>query len=159
MGQTLKKLGPAGSEEKKDRDIGPIIEKCYETYFAKADQEWTSAEFFHAICQTVEEINKKIGSTQFRVPSTATLQQAFDINHKGKGKLKKEEFQKILQDVILETGVTGLGVKDIILYLFGVPVTALFIKQQIFPKAIPNEVFIPGVTSATVFGLAKFNKI
>lgn len=73
---------------------------------------------------------------------------------KGKGKsLTQEEFQKILEVVILDTGVSGMGAKDMFLYLFGVPLIALFLKQ------IPNGVFIPGVTSATVFLLAKLNKM
>lgn len=81
-------------------------------------------------------------------------------HHQGKGKsLTKEEFQKILQEVIVDTGFTGIGAKDILFYLFGIPVTALFMKQRVAPNAIPNEIFIPGITSATVFLLAKFNKI
>lgn len=59
----------------------------------------------------------------------------------------------------METGVAGIGAKDFILYIFGVPATALFIKQRIIPRAIPNEIFIPVITSATVFVLAKLNKI
>lgn len=81
-------------------------------------------------------------------------------HHGGKGKpLTREEFEKILQVVILGTGVTGIGIKDLFFYLFGVPVTTLFLKQRLIPNALPNEVFIPGVTSATVFLLAKLNKI
>ncbi|KAL6532874.1 hypothetical protein OROGR_013834 [Orobanche gracilis] len=81
-------------------------------------------------------------------------------HHQGKGKLlTKEEFEKILKKVILDTGVTNIGAKDILLYLFGVPATALFLKQKIVPNLIPNEVFIPAITSATVFLLAMLNKI
>lgn len=81
-------------------------------------------------------------------------------HHKGKGKsLTKDEFQKILEAVILDTGVSGMGAKDMLLYIFGVPITALFIKQRLIPGAIPNDIFIPAVTSATVFLLAKLNKI
>ncbi|CAK9188498.1 unnamed protein product [Ilex paraguariensis] len=157
MGQSLKKQG---SEEKKDKEIGPIIEKCYDSHFADPNKDWNSADFYHAVCQTVEELNKKLGSTQFRVPKPATLEHAFETHHQGKGKsLTKEEFQKILQDVIFHTGVTGIGAKDILFFLFGIPVTALFIKQRLIPRAIPNEIFIPAVTSASVFLLAKLNKI
>lgn len=81
-------------------------------------------------------------------------------HHQGKGKsLSKEEFEKIMQAVVADTGFTGIGAKDILFYLFGVPGTALFIKQRVAPRAIPNDVFIPAITSATVFLLAKFNKI
>lgn len=81
-------------------------------------------------------------------------------HHQDKGKsLTKEEFQKILQVVILDTAVTNIIAKDMLFYLYGVPATALLIKQCLVPKLIPNAVFIPAVTSATVFLLAKLNKI
>jgi len=80
---------------------------------------------------------------------------------KSKGtSLNKDEFQDMLKEVIFDTGVTGIGgAKDLILYIFGVPITTFVIKQSIMPRAIPNEVFIPSITSATVFILAKLNKI
>ncbi|KAL6540683.1 hypothetical protein OROMI_024566 [Orobanche minor] len=176
------------NEEKKEKEIGPIIEGYYDKYFANT-KDWSSADFYHAVCQTIEDINKTLGSTQLRVPKTRTLEDAykpkrlqtsrafFELlgleldkssvcsnikknHHKGKGKLlTKEEFEKILKEVILDTGVTSIGAKDILLYLFGVPATALFLKQKMVPKLIPNEVFIPAITSATVFLLAMFNKI
>jgi hypothetical protein len=76
------------------------------------------------------------------------------------GRLTGAEFQKIIQDLIIESGVTGIGgAKDTLLYVFGVPVTTLFIKQRVMPSVIPNEIFIPGITSITVLVLAKLNKI
>ncbi|KAL1815074.1 hypothetical protein ACET3Z_017648 [Daucus carota] len=159
MGQSLKKQGN-GEETLKEKEIRAITEKCYDAYFADPDKDYSSAEFFFAVSRTVEEINKMIGSTQIRVPSAATLEDAFNKYHQDKGKaLTKEEFQKILQAVILHTGVSGMGAKDMLLYIFGVPLTAVFLKQQIIPGAIRNDVFIPAVTSATVFLLAKLNKI
>ncbi|KAL0428468.1 UNVERIFIED_CONTAM: hypothetical protein Slati_3021600 [Sesamum latifolium] len=156
MGQSLNKFG---NEEKKVKKIGPVIDRCYDTYFVKTE-DWSSADLYHAVCQTVEEINKAIGSTQFRVPQTSTLQEAYNKHHKGKGKsLKKEEFQAILQEVILDTGLTSIASKDMLFYLFGVPATALFFKQRLAPNLVPNEAFIPIVTSATVFLLAKLSKI
>ncbi|CAI9099622.1 OLC1v1036473C1 [Oldenlandia corymbosa var. corymbosa] len=156
MGQSLNKFG---GDEKKISEIGPVIEECYDKFFVNTS-DWGMDDFYQAVCLTVEEINKKIGSTQLRVPQKTTLQQAYQKHHQGKGKaLTKEEFQKILQEVILDTGVTGVGAKDTLFYMFAVPVTALFFKQRIIPKAIPNEIFIPGITSATVFLLAKLNKI
>lgn len=84
-------------------------------------------------------------------------------HHKGKGKdqkpLTKEEFQRILQDVIMDSGVTGMGIKDIFLFIFGIPIVTTFIKQRAAPNVIPNDVFIPAVTSASVFLLSKLNKI
>ncbi|XP_031103063.1 uncharacterized protein LOC116006717 isoform X1 [Ipomoea triloba] len=158
MGQSLNKMGN-DDDDMKGRDIQPIIEDCYDKYFVNTEN-WTCADFCHAICQTVEEINTNVRSTQIRVPRTETLDRAFNNHHKGKGKkLKREEFQKILQEIIMDTGVTGIGAKDILLFLFGVPVTTLFFKQRLFPTAVPNEVFIPAVTSATVYLLAKLNKL
>ncbi|CAI9287640.1 unnamed protein product [Lactuca saligna] len=152
MGQTF------GKEENKD--IGPLVGKCYDKYFADPNKKWNSAEFYHAVCETVEEMNKMLGSTQFHVPKSSTLEQAYNKHHKGKEKsLSKDEFQKILQDIILDSGVTGMGIKDILLFIFGIPVITTFIKQRAAPNAVPNDVFIPAVTSASVFLLAKLNKI
>ncbi|KAH9680206.1 hypothetical protein WN944_023940 [Citrus x changshan-huyou] len=159
MGQALKTLA-SGSEEKKVKEISPIVEQCYEVYIAGSRKALTSADFYQAVCQTIEEINKSLGSSQFRVPQTETLQEAYEKHHKGKGKsLTKDEFEKIIKELIVDTGLTGFGAKDIIFYMFGVPITALFIKQRVAPKAVPNDIFIPVVTSATVFLLAKLNKI
>ncbi|XP_008243120.1 PREDICTED: uncharacterized protein LOC103341387 isoform X1 [Prunus mume] len=182
MGQTLKKLAP-GTEENQIKEIRPIIEKCYETHFAGTFEEPTLTDFYRAICETVEEINKQLGNTQFCLPTESKLRQAYEENfpvrmpnvnqmglyfrmgmknhHQGKGRsLTREEFQRIFQDVILGTGFTGVGgAKDTLIYIFGVPLTALFVKQRLMPRVIPNEIFIPCVTSATVFVLAKLNKI
>lgn len=73
--------------------------------------------------------------------------------------LTKEEYQKMVVEIIVDTKITGSGAKDVLLYLFGVPVIALFIKQSVIPQAMPNDIFIPGVTSATVFLLAKLHMI
>ncbi|GFY98139.1 hypothetical protein Acr_12g0006800 [Actinidia rufa] len=159
MGQSLKKLAP-GSEEKIGKEIGPIIENCYDTYLSGSDKDLSSDDFYRAVCVTIGEINKKLSSSQFRVPGTETLKEAYNKHHQGKGKsLTKDEFQKILQEVILESGFSGIGAIDIGFYIFGVPLTALFIKQGVMPRAIPNEIFIPVVTSAAVFVLAMLNKI
>ncbi|KAL8147355.1 uncharacterized protein LOC141706072 [Apium graveolens] len=159
MGQSLKKQGN-GEETFKEKEIRAVTEKCYDAHFADPNKDYNSVDFYYAVSQTVEEINKIIGSTQLRVPRAATLEDAYNKYHQGKGKtLTKEEFQKILQAVILDTGVSGMGAKDMLLYIFGVPLTAVFLKQQIIPGAVRNDIFIPAVTSATVFLLAKLNKI
>ncbi|XP_059646110.1 uncharacterized protein LOC132290601 isoform X2 [Cornus florida] len=140
------------SEEKKAKEIGRTIDLCYQTHFAANanKKDWSSAEFYYAICQTVEEINKKLGTKQYRAPETNKLNEVF--KKRIAALLRKE----ILEDVIHES---RLGVKDLWPYIFGVPVTTLWIKNWVFPKALPNEFFIPFVTSATVFLLAKLNKI
>ncbi|KAJ9543993.1 hypothetical protein OSB04_023700 [Centaurea solstitialis] len=147
-----------GKEENKD--LTPLIGKCYDKYFVDPSKIWSSAEFYHAICETVEEMNKMLGCTQFRVPKTSTLEVAYHNHHPGREKsLSKEEFQKILQDIILDSGVTGKGIKDIFLFIFGIPIVTTFIKQRAAPNAVPNDIFIPAVTSGSVFLLAKLNKL
>lgn len=136
-----------------------MIEECYKCHF-NSTEEWSLAKFCRAVCLTVEAVNAKLGSTQFRVPEIETLEQLYKKYEIRKGKsLTREEFHKMLREIIIETKVTGSGAKDIFLYLFGVPVTALFIKQSVIPQAMPNEIFIPGITSATVFLLAKLHMI
>ncbi|EXB38294.1 hypothetical protein L484_013927 [Morus notabilis] len=160
MGQSLKKFAP-GSEENKMKDIVPIIEKRYTKHFGKGSSEPNLADFYGAVCETVEEINKTFGNTQFKVPSARAIREAYQTHHEHKKEpVTREEFQKILQEILItDSGFTGLGAKDTLVYIFGVPLAALFVKQKLFPRAVPNEVFIPGVTSATVFVLAKLNKI
>ncbi|KAH0882008.1 hypothetical protein HID58_058104 [Brassica napus] len=75
-------------------------------------------------------------------------------------KIPKEEFQKLLQDVLIGAGFTGVGgIKEFLLFIFGVPAFAVFLKNRIGPTFIPNDLFTPAVTSATVFLLAKLKKI
>ncbi|KAJ8760096.1 hypothetical protein K2173_010952 [Erythroxylum novogranatense] len=159
MGQALMKLAP-GSEESKEKDIGSTIEECYDKYFPSTKKDWNFADFYQAVCQTVEDINTKLNSTQFCIPDGKKLQEVYqDHFHTKEKPLKKGEFQKIMQELIISTRFTGFGSKDILLYIFGIPAAAFFIKQRVAPKAVPDEVFIPGVTSATVFLLAKLHKI
>ncbi|KAF2308259.1 hypothetical protein P3X46_004668 [Hevea brasiliensis] len=159
MGQTLMTLAQ-GSGQNREKELGSTIEDCYDKYFAEKSKDLTLSDFYGAVCQTVEDINKKLNSTQFRVPEADKLKEVYQIHYKDKGKsLTKEEFQKILQEIIMHTGFTGFGSKDILIFLYGIPAAALFIKQRVAPKAIPNDVFIPGITSASVFLLAKLNKI
>ncbi|CAN0901371.1 hypothetical protein LINGRAHAP2_LOCUS21383, partial [Linum grandiflorum] len=117
-----------GSEHNKDKDIGAVIEHCYDKYFA---DELSSADFYSAVCLTVEEINKKLNSTQFRIPDADKLKKVY----------------KVLEEIIMGAGFTGFGS------------AAMFIKQRIAPTIVPNDIFIPGITSATVLILAKLNKI
>ncbi|KAA3472124.1 transmembrane protein [Gossypium australe] len=191
MGQNTSSFG-----NKKRKDIDSTIDRCYKTYF-EGKANWTSATFFRAICDTIEELNKKLGSPQLSAPKITTLNVAFEplrvgldgrlgavrksdiiITNKKEHKtifkieiwwqkykaavegkeLSKEGFQEVLQEVLIESGFSGIGAKDIFLYLFGVPVTALMIKRQANLK-IHDDIFIPAITSATVFLLAKLNKI
>ncbi|XP_057947831.1 uncharacterized protein LOC131143498 [Malania oleifera] len=164
MGQSLQKL-TAGSDEKKANEIGPIIVSCYDKHFGKAKNGKTAAvsiskaDFYQVVCETVQEINEKFGNTQFRIPESESLKKAYEAHHTGMGELTREESQNIIRDLIRGTGFTGSGAKDVLLYIFGVPAVTLFVKQLVVPRAIPNAIFIPGVTSGTVFLLAKLHKL
>ncbi|CAB4316750.1 unnamed protein product [Prunus armeniaca] len=159
MGQTLKKLAP-GTEENQIKEIRPIIEKCYETHFAGTFEEPTLTDF----TEQYAKLSKKSTSSLVTHILLANGKQTQASIRKPPPRQRKimtrEEFQRIFQDVILGTGFTGVGgAKDTLIYIFGVPLTALFVKQRLMPRVIPNEIFIPCITSATVFVLAKLNKI
>ncbi|GMI79625.1 hypothetical protein like AT2G41200 [Hibiscus trionum] len=153
MGQTSSSSGNT-----KRKEFDSVIEKCYKTYF-KDEKDCTPVKFYRAVCETIEEINKKLGSTQLNVPKTTTLQLAYGrYKEAAEGELSKDEFQEILQEVLIESGFAGVGAKDILMYLFGLPLTALMLKRQANLK-IHDDIFIPAITSATVFLLAKLHKI
>ncbi|CAL0323545.1 unnamed protein product [Lupinus luteus] len=158
MGQSLQKLAP-GAEEKKVKVIGPVIEKHYNEYFKDGSKTKNFADFYRGVCMIVEEINQNLGNTQLKVPNAVALQIAYDKHHKGTV-VTKAEFQEILKEVIThDSGFTGIGAKETLLYIFGVPLTALFLKQRVMPNAIGDDIFIPGITSITVLVLAALNKI
>ncbi|KAI0531283.1 hypothetical protein KFK09_000836 [Dendrobium nobile] len=76
--------------------------------------------------------------------------------------LDNQELKQVIQNVIkIEYFQIGKGAKDIFLYIFGVPVVGLLAKRIIpGPTAsIPDEIFIPAVTSGTIILLAKTNRI
>ncbi|XP_058749156.1 uncharacterized protein LOC131622140 [Vicia villosa] len=157
MGQSLKKLS-SGTDEKKAKELGPIINELYDKNIKNASKDFP--DFYRGVCEIVEELNKKLGYTQFKLPKTDELEKAYNEHHNEKDKvLTKEEFQDIMKEMVKKSGFTGVGAKEALLYIFGVPVTALFIKQRVMPQAIPNEFFIPGITSVTVLILAALNKI
>ncbi|GLT95808.1 hypothetical protein SLE2022_134700 [Rubroshorea leprosula] len=173
MGQSA-----SGNNGYKVKEFDRIVERCYQTHFADV-MDCTSADFYRAVCETVEEINKKLGSTQFSVPKITTLKLIFakhlnalekvtdeDATDKSaeiatyETLITREKFEEILQEVIVESGfTTDFRVMDILTYIFGVPVTALIIKQYFGLEAIPDYLFITVITTATVFLLAKLHKI
>ncbi|KAK2362870.1 calcium ion-binding protein [Trifolium repens] len=157
MGQSLKKLTP-GIDEKKAKELGPIIDEFYDKNIKNSSDDFP--KFYRGVCEIVEELNRKLGYTQFKLPKPEDLKRAYEEHHKVKDrKLTKAEFQEIMKEMIKESRFTGVGAKEALLYIFGVPVTALFVKQRVMPQAIPNEFFIPGITSLTVLILAALNKI
>ncbi|KAI3865540.1 hypothetical protein MKW92_046412 [Papaver armeniacum] len=135
MGQSLKKLA-AGNGVTKEAEIGKIAARTYENMAKDVKGgDWTITDVYRAVCKTV-------GNTT-----------------KAQVSLHQRNSSKMVKDLVFDTGFKGSGAKDIILYMYGVPITLLFIKNAIMPTAIPNDMFIPAVTSATVYALAKFNKI
>ncbi|PON63088.1 Transmembrane protein [Parasponia andersonii] len=162
MGQSLKKLAPG--EEKKIKEIESIAEDVYKVHFGTltADKLKYSV-FYRAICETVEKINVRFGNTQFRIPSAKEVEDIYNKRHNSKKNqpVTHEEFKQILKEIMEKSpGFTGFGgAKDTLIYVFGVPVTTWFIKQQLIPRSISDDYFIPGVTSATVLLLANLNKL
>ncbi|KAJ4979148.1 hypothetical protein NE237_009928 [Protea cynaroides] len=77
MGQAIKKLSTGREEGYKAKEIGPIIDQCYDSLFGDTTKIHNLADFYHAISQTIEEINTKLGNIQFHVPSTEALEKVF----------------------------------------------------------------------------------
>ncbi|KAL9331491.1 hypothetical protein ACSQ67_001101 [Phaseolus vulgaris] len=144
MGLSLQKLAP-GADQKKLKELEPIIDEGYKELFQdKGSMEFPV--FYRAVCEIVEYL------TIFKREN--------EKSKTGKNKaLTKTEFQEIMKNLVKTSGFTGIGAKEAILCIFGVPLAALLIKQKVMPEAIRDEYFIPGVTSATVFTLAALNKI
>ncbi|KAJ6741678.1 hypothetical protein OIU85_015824 [Salix viminalis] len=166
MGQSLKKLAP-GSDENKEREIGQIIEGSYEKVFwRRSYQQIVEGSDDPLIHISLEQYAKSSNKLTPALTARNSVSQKLRYSRKfmkittlDKGQqLEKEEFRKILQEIIIHSGFTGFGSKDTILFIFGIPLITYFIKQRVAPKSIPNEVFIPGVTSASVYLLAKLNK-
>ncbi|TKY62701.1 UDP-D-xylose:L-fucose alpha-1,3-D-xylosyltransferase MGP4 [Spatholobus suberectus] len=156
MGLSLRKLAP-GADEKKLKELDPIINELYEDK-VKVAKEFP--EFYRAVCEIVEKLNEKLGNTQIKLPKPDDLDAEYKKRHGGRNKaLTKAEFQEIMQNLVKKSGFTGIGAKEAIICIFGVPFTALMVKQKVMPQAIRDEFLIPGVTSVTVFTLAALNKI
>ncbi|CAJ1914813.1 unnamed protein product [Sphenostylis stenocarpa] len=174
MGLSLQKLAPGSTsnslivffiywaDNKKLKELDPIIEEVYEKLVGD-EGTIEFPVFYRAVCEIVEKLNENLGNTQIKLPATKDLEKEFDKREKKKeGKnnpLTKTEFQEIMKNLVKTSGFTGIGAKESILCIFGVPLAALFVKQKVMPEAIRDEFFIPGVTSATVFTLAALNKI
>ncbi|CAF2123610.1 hypothetical protein BRARA_C02108 [Brassica rapa] len=161
MGQALNTA--KGNGELNGKDLETMAENCYRKRLEEQDddQEWSFGDFYRIVDEAVEEINRRLGGTQLKVPSVDKLQEAYERHNLGEGKkISKDEFQKLLQEVLIGAGFTGVGgVKEFLLFIFGVPALTVFLKNRIAPTSFPNDLLIPAVTSATVFLLAKLNKI
>ncbi|KAJ0977982.1 hypothetical protein J5N97_013456 [Dioscorea zingiberensis] len=100
---------------------------------------------------------------QYQIPDKKKLNDAFNEIHKQSDReLTKEEFANIIGKVITaESLFFGAAAKGTVLKIFGVPILATLAKRMLpGPTAfISEDVFIPAVTSGTVYILAKTNKL
>ncbi|XP_077219389.1 uncharacterized protein LOC143853486 [Tasmannia lanceolata] len=131
-----------------------IIDKYCENIGEK--QLESVSEFYHAVCKAVENINNELGGTQICLPNMEDLKKSYN---ESRGKVTKDQFAMIIQNLIPQTHIIGRGTQEILMYIFGVPITSLLFKRGIMPDIVSDDIFIPIVTSATVFVLAKLNKI
>ncbi|KAL6337248.1 hypothetical protein AAG906_036562 [Vitis piasezkii] len=154
MGASLMKLTPAGRNEEKKR----LILEYYSKHCKDIDINKRN-EFYQAVCKTVEKINREFGYTQIRIPDTGEMERLFNAHVKPGETLSPEGFREILRYLVFKAGFTNAGALDSFFYILIAPGTALLIKNAVNPKAISNQVLVPGVTSATVLLLALLKKI
>uniref|UniRef100_A0A1D1YQI2 Major capsid protein n=1 Tax=Anthurium amnicola TaxID=1678845 RepID=A0A1D1YQI2_9ARAE len=168
MGQALNKLRgqkveQEGKVNKKLQDIATnYIDRNYDKFESLMEGSTQKENlFYHFVYEIVEGINTECGAMQYKMPKYEELQKIFkEVHPDSKKDLTKMEFQKIFDKVVgLDNLTVGQGFKDMVLYTIGFPVVAALVKSVILPKAIPDELFIPAITSATVVYLAKANKL
>ncbi|XP_068664347.1 uncharacterized protein [Aristolochia californica] len=165
MGQSINKLSKGGKQppqtsKKLDPEkIRNTVDRCYQTYLEGSDSN--HAHFHYAVCKTVEVINVELcGFTQIMMPSEKKIGELYEKNRDRKGEIPQGKFEIILMELFKGAQIGGGGsFRDMFLFIYGFPVTAVLVKQLLFPDSIPNEILIPAVTSASVFALAKQNKI
>lgn len=110
------------------------------------------------------ELNEEKGAMQVKLPERGKLKQKYDAHYKPSSNnqtLSKDEFNKIVMEIItFDRFRLGKGALDVIAFLFGVPIGALFAKRFI-PRgeSVSDDMLIPAVTSLTVFVLAKTNRL
>ncbi|KAK4272454.1 hypothetical protein QN277_021011 [Acacia crassicarpa] len=153
-------MGQAANKLTSGNDFGKKGEKVKECYFEHFEGKMLSeSEFYRAICVTVEKLNKDQGYTQVKTIDEETLKEKYNHYCRGRAKPTFDEFMTIVNDLEKQMELTGLGVKETLLYIFGVPASATFIKNALMPSLVSNEILIPGMTSLTVLVLAKLKKI
>ncbi|XP_010926994.1 uncharacterized protein [Elaeis guineensis] len=159
MGQAIPKFRKGDGKEQtstKPPDLSAIWEEEYNKFtLEKFD------EFYHQFYSIIEKLNEKGGAMQFKLPKKDDLKKAFERYHPGKGTLTKEEFKKIMGEVIqLESFHVGKRAVDVLLFLFGVPVVSLLAKRVIpGAESIPEDILIPVATSGTVVFLTKTHRL
>ncbi|KAL0861978.1 hypothetical protein Bca101_041096 [Brassica carinata] len=121
-------LNMAKGNEVNAEDLEAMSENCNRKRLEEQNdgaQEWSFGDFYRIVAEAVEEINRKFGGTQLKVPSVMRH------NFGGGKKIPKEEFQKLLQEVLIGAGITGVRVKEFLFFIFGVPAFSVFLKNRI----------------------------
>ncbi|KAF8104646.1 hypothetical protein N665_0170s0022 [Sinapis alba] len=94
MGQALNTA--KGNGEVNAKDLEAMAEKCYRKRLEEQndeDQEWSFGDFYRIVAEAVEEINRRLGGTQLKVPSVDKLQEAYERHNLGGGKrYRKKSF-------------------------------------------------------------------
>ncbi|RWR84765.1 hypothetical protein CKAN_01359100 [Cinnamomum micranthum f. kanehirae] len=162
MGQSMKKLAGKDDEKKRKDMIDEVIKKLHkrieDKMNLKPDKTISRGEFYHEISMAVQEMNESESGFQLKCPTEDDLKQAFDKHHlNDRYPVPKEEFEKIMKDLASKMGAKGMG--DILLYIYGFPISATLIKQAVFPEIVSDDVFIPLITAASVFIFAKTKKL
>ncbi|KAH0470972.1 hypothetical protein IEQ34_000695 [Dendrobium chrysotoxum] len=171
MGQAFRKLKPGQEDllQKEQLDIKKLIQDVLDQEFTNlASTIKTVDDFYHVIYEIVELLNEKKGAMQFKLPTIKSLQEEVAAVQKKRGAyavqsdyLNHQELKEVILNVInIEDFQIGRA-KDIFLFIYGVPVVGLLAKRIIpGPTAyIPDEIFIPAMTSGTIILLAKTNRI
>ncbi|KAK9123174.1 hypothetical protein Sjap_012776 [Stephania japonica] len=147
--------------DRKRIKIIPIIERFYGEFFPSNKLEMNRGEFYHAVCQIVQEINASAGGVQLRVPSYESIKKELPTTDPSSPTIDQRKIENVIVKVFPSAGVIGKAtISKIMLSIFGVPAAALFIKGKFYPKVgIKDEYLIPAVTSATVLALSMMRMI
>ncbi|KAK6944454.1 hypothetical protein RJ641_025556 [Dillenia turbinata] len=158
MGQVLDML-KAGNGDRRKKEIQEVAMKNYDEFKDKwpGGSPATEGDFYELVYVTIEKINKKYGYARIKVPNRSDLQKLFEDKHVNGQNLGKEQFQEILQKVILRASLSGVG--PMFIYLLGIPAGAFLLRQRAFPNFLSDDIYIMATTSATALALAHLNKI
>ncbi|XP_028551741.1 uncharacterized protein LOC110109722 [Dendrobium catenatum] len=139
---------PTKKNLKKEVDVSDF-------FYTNTTQASHFSNIYHSLYRIIRTYNSTSSSLQAVLDKRgAFANKSFPLNN--------QELKQVIQNVIkIEYFQIGKGAKDIFLYIFGVPVVGLLAKRIIpGPTAsIPDEIFIPAVTSGTIILLAKTNRI
>ncbi|XP_074591584.1 uncharacterized protein LOC141847437 [Curcuma longa] len=140
--------GKKGNKTLSKESLADIVKKYHESFIKKASED----NFIHTIYEIIGELNEKKGAIQIKLPKREELQKKYDDICKGT-KLEKDEFSKIVKEIItFDSFIVGKEALNIIAFLFGAPITALFAKSFIPGGAsVSDDILIPAVTSLTAF--------